>query len=211
MKKLPLHVKIILGLIAGIIWAFISSWLGWNEFTINWIDPFGTIFIRLLKFIAVPLVLFSIIGGVSSLTDVSKLGRLGAKTLSLYLITTVTAVGIGLILVNTVQPGKMIDDDQRFKNRIAYERWVQTTPGVPQPKDGISYLKDPAYRDKVEAATTAEELENIDAKNNAAVADKLKTAQQTKESSPLQFIVEMVPENVVGAIGNNGVNLLILP
>ena len=79
MKNLPLHIKIVIGLIAGIIWAFVSSYLGWNEFTITWIDPFGTIFIRALKYIAVPLVLFSIISGVSSLTDVSKLGRLGAK------------------------------------------------------------------------------------------------------------------------------------
>ena len=60
MKKLPLHVKIIIGLVLGIIWAFASSALGWNQFTINWIDPFGQIFIRLLKSIAVPLVLFSI-------------------------------------------------------------------------------------------------------------------------------------------------------
>ncbi|MEO1255679.1 MAG: cation:dicarboxylase symporter family transporter, partial [Bacteroidota bacterium] len=71
MKNLPLHVKIIIGLVAGVIYAFISSALGWNQFTINWIDPFGTIFIRLLKFIAVPLVLFSIISGISGLSDIS--------------------------------------------------------------------------------------------------------------------------------------------
>ena len=72
MKRFPIHIQIIFGLILGVIWAFMSSSLGWNEFTINWIDPFGTIFIRLLKFIAVPLVLFSIISGVSSLPDISK-------------------------------------------------------------------------------------------------------------------------------------------
>ena len=60
LKKLPIHIKILIGLVLGVIWAFISSAMGWNDFTINWIDPFGTIFIRLLKFIAVPLVLFSI-------------------------------------------------------------------------------------------------------------------------------------------------------
>ena len=53
MKNLPLHVKIVIGLVLGVIWAFVSSALGWNDFTITWIDPFGVIFIRLLKFIAV--------------------------------------------------------------------------------------------------------------------------------------------------------------
>ncbi len=88
MKKLPIHIKILFGLILGVIYAFVSSYLGWNDFTIRWIDPFGTIFIRLLKFIAVPLVLFSIIGGVANLSDVSKLGRLGGKTLGAYMATT---------------------------------------------------------------------------------------------------------------------------
>lgn len=74
MKKLPLHIKIIIGLALGIIWAFVSSYLGWNQFTIDWIDPFGKIFIRILKAIAVPLVLLSIISGVSSLTDINRLG-----------------------------------------------------------------------------------------------------------------------------------------
>ena len=99
MKNLPIHIKILFGLILGVIWAFLSSYLGWNSFTINWIDPFGTIFIRLLKFIAVPLVLFSIIGGVANLSDVSKLGRLGGKTLGAYMATTFLAIGIGIFWV----------------------------------------------------------------------------------------------------------------
>ena len=109
MKELPLHVKIIIGLVLGIIYSFISSALGWNEFTINWIDPFGRIFIRILKFIAVPLVLFSIISGVASLKDVSTLGRMGAKTLGFYLLTTVMAIGVGLLLVNIIKPGSFIE------------------------------------------------------------------------------------------------------
>lgn len=209
MKKLPLHIKIILGLVAGIIWAFISSYLGWNEFTINWIDPFGTIFIRLLKYIAVPLVLFSIISGVSSLTDVSKLGRLGGKTLALYLTTTVIAVGVGLLLVNTVKPGSFLDHDQRVKNRIAYEKWVEDTPGVPQPKDGRSFLKDPEYRAIVDEAISAKELAEIEAKK-AGVEEKMQTAQKTKDQSPLNFLVEMVPENVVLAISDNGLMLQVI-
>jgi Na+/H+-dicarboxylate symporter len=118
---MPLYVKIIIGLALGIIWSFISSYLGWNQFTIDWIDPFGTIFIRLLKFIAVPLVLFSIIGGVAGLNDISRIGKMGGKTLGIYLLTTVIAVGIGLFLGNTIKPGSFIEEGQRIKNRLSYE------------------------------------------------------------------------------------------
>lgn len=209
MKNLPLHIKIIIGLVAGIIWAFISSYLGWNEFTINWIDPFGAIFIKLLKFIAVPLVLFSIIGGVSSLSDMSKLGRLGAKTLGLYLLTTVIAVGIGLVLVNLIKPGTFTDEAQRVKNRISYEKWVQDTPGVPEPKDGRHFLTDPEYRSIVEEVTSTKELEAIDEKN-ASVEDKMAAAEKTKETSPLQFLVDIVPDNIVLAISDNGSMLQVI-
>ena len=102
MKKLALHWKIIIGMVLGIIWALLSSTLGWSEFTIDWIDPFGTIFINLLKLIAVPLVLFSIISGVANIGDPSSLGRMGGKTLGIYLITTVMAISLGLLLVNIV-------------------------------------------------------------------------------------------------------------
>ena len=124
MKRIPLHTKIIAGLVLGVLYALLSSKMGWSEFTINWIDPFGRIFINLLKLIAVPLVLFSIISGISSFTDTSKLGRMGAKTLLTYLMTTLLAVGIGLVLVNSFQPGKFVDEEQRLKNRISYELWV---------------------------------------------------------------------------------------
>ena len=146
MKKWPLHIKILIGLVLGIIWAFFASAVGLNAFTRAWIDPFGVIFIRMLKFIAVPLVLFSIISGVSGLKDMSSLGRMGLKTLVLYLLTTVTAISVGLILVNLLTPGKMVDMDQRVRNRIKYELWVEATPGVPSPKDGRSFIRDPEYR-----------------------------------------------------------------
>lgn len=206
MRSLPLHVKIVIGLVAGIIWAFIASALGWNQFTINWIDPFGTIFIRLLKFIAVPLVLFSIISGISGLKDISKLGRMGAKTLFLYLVTTVTAVGLGLLLVNLIKPGDFIDENQRIKNRIGYEIWVEETTGV-EPKDEKRFLTNPAYADIVQ------ELTNMDidqAQEVAGIEDKFKTAEETKELSPLSFFVEMVPENLVIALGDNTLMLQII-
>ena len=102
MKKLALHWQIIIGLILGIVWALLSSSFGWSEFTINWIAPFGTIFINLLKLIAVPLVLFSIINGVANIGDPSSLGRMGGKTLLAYLLTTILAVGLGLTIVNSI-------------------------------------------------------------------------------------------------------------
>jgi Na+/H+-dicarboxylate symporter len=82
MKKLALHWKIIIGLIAGIVWAFLSIRFGWNSFTSDWISPWGDIFIKLLKLIAIPLVMFSIITGIAGLADLSKLGRISAKTLT---------------------------------------------------------------------------------------------------------------------------------
>src|SRR5690606_41474196 len=112
MKKLALHWKILIGMILGVVWALLSSYLGWSAFTINWIDPFGIIFINLLKLIAVPLVLFSIIGGVANIGDPASLGRMGGKTLLLYFVTTILAISLGLFLVNTIKLGKLIDKER---------------------------------------------------------------------------------------------------
>ena len=203
MKNLPLHTKIIIGLIAGIVYAFISSALGWNEFTINWIDPFGTIFIRLLKFIAVPLVLFSIISGISSLSDISKLGKMGGKTLAFYLVTTLLAVTIGLGMVNLIKPGTHLDDSQRVKNRISYELWAQEE-GI-EVKDDKRFLTDPKYADLVQDAA---------GEKSASSNDKVETmrmnAEKNKQSSPLQFLVDMVPENLVLSISNNSLMLQVI-
>ena len=203
MKKLPLHVKIFIGLFAGVIWAFISSSLGWNQFTIDWIDPFGQIFIRLLKYIAVPLVLFSIISGISGLKDMSKLGRMGGKTLGLYLITTVTAVAVGLLLVNLIKPGNYIDDEQRVKNRLQYETWVKNTDGV-EILDGKSFLTDPKYSN-----LTVEEKE-LSATDQASVETKMKEATKNKEASPLNFLVNMVPSNIMLSLSNDKLMLQVI-
>lgn len=197
MKNLALHWKIIIGLILGIIYAFISSALGWNKFTIDWIDPFGTIFIRLLKFIAVPLVLFSIIQGISGMTDISKLGRMGAKTLIAYLITTVAAVGVGLLLVNIAKPGNRIADESRVKNRIKYELWVQETDGV-EILDGKNFLADPQYSNLVGEANQALAAEIALAQSEDMV--KKKSAASELKGSPLQFFVEFVPDNIFAAL-----------
>src|SRR5690625_5152081 len=124
-RKLALHWQIAIGLVMGVLWAVIASFLGLSSFTLNWIDPFGTIFINLLKLIAVPLVLFSIIGGIAGMGDPSSLGKIGLKTLGWYLGTTVLAVCIGLVVVNFISPGKFVNKDTRLNNRIQYELWAK--------------------------------------------------------------------------------------
>jgi Na+/H+-dicarboxylate symporter len=204
-KNLPLHWKIIIGLIAGIIYSLVSSSLGWNNFTQNWIDPFGTIFIRLLKFIAVPLVLFSIIGGVAGLPDPSKLGRMGAKTLVAYVVTTVAAVTVGLVVVNLFQPGDYIDKGQRVKNRLKYELWAESTPGG-RILDGDRYLSKPEYADLVAEAEAAMKTEMSD----EGVEARMKAAEQFKEAGPLQFLVDFVPDNIFAALTDSGRMLQII-
>jgi len=204
MKNLPLHIKIVIGLVLGVLWAFTSSFLGWNSFTINWIDPFGAIFIRLLKFIAVPLVLFSIISGISGLTDISKLGRMGAKTLGLYLITTIVAVLIGLLFVNIAKPGFMVEDEQRVKNRLVYEKWANEN-GI-EILDGQNFLSDAKYADQANQLNT----NDLSDKDQKSVEQKMKDASSTKDAPPLQFIVDMIPENLVFSISSNELMLQVI-
>jgi len=84
-----------------------------KQFIIDWIKPFGKIFISCLKLIAVPLILASLIKGVSDLKDISKLSKMGGRTIGTYIITTVIAVSIGLAVVNIVKPGTYIDQQTR--------------------------------------------------------------------------------------------------
>ncbi len=107
---MQLHWKIIIGLVLGAIYGILSAVNGWNAFTSDFISPFGTIFLNLLKLIAVPLVVSSLITGVASLSDTRKLSRIGWKTIALYISTTAVAVSIGLILVNLLEPGNAIPE-----------------------------------------------------------------------------------------------------
>ncbi|MBK6551805.1 MAG: dicarboxylate/amino acid:cation symporter [Flavobacteriales bacterium] len=191
-KGLSLPVRIIIGLVAGTGWAVLSSILGWSSFTMDWVAPFGDIFINLLKLIAIPLVLFSIISGVSGLSDITKLGRTGMGMLGLYLATTFIAVGIGLVLVNMIKPGEMANDDQRMRNRITYELWVNNTPSVDKPKDGRCLSCDPANKAIVDEVLAARQQESPD----AFISGKVELARSTKEAGPLQFLVDMVPSNI---------------
>lgn len=206
MKKLPLHTKIIIGLVLGVGWALLSSYLGWNQFTSDWIDPWGKIFIRLLKLIAVPLVLFSIIAGVSNLQDISRLGRTGGKTIGLYLITTVAAVSVGLFLVNVIAPGQSLDQQDIDKNRISYELWAKDS-GIPL-KDSKELSAQPEYADLVaEFSTQSPDSEQT---GNQKLQKLTSTVAQTKDRSPLQPLVEVVPENIILSLGDGKLMLQVI-
>jgi len=160
MIKIALHWKILISMVLGLFWALISESLGFISFNITWLAPFGDIFMKLLKLIAVPLVLFSIIKGVSNLSSISELGKMGFRTVLLYLTTTCIAVSIGLFLVNQITPGKGLDMGNFEKN---------------------------------------EKVISIQEKVDVSSGD-----------SPLQFLVNMVPDNIFFSLTDNKAMLQII-
>lgn len=115
MKKIPLYSQILIGMALGVLWGVISNNFGWTTFTSNWIQPWGTIFINALKLMAVPLVIVSLIDGVSNLKDLKQLSAMGSKTVTLFLSTTFIAIIIGLLLVNSFKPGLAISSEKRME------------------------------------------------------------------------------------------------
>ena len=114
MKKLALHWQILLGMVVGVLVGLLmTQFEGGKEIVQDWIKPFGKIFINALKLIAVPLILASLIKGVSDLKDISKLSAMGGRTIAIYVMTTVVAVSIGLVLVNVIKPGNSISEETR--------------------------------------------------------------------------------------------------
>ena len=121
MKKLALHWQILLGMVFGVLFAFILIQFTWGkDVIVDWVKPFGTIFINLLKLIAVPLILASLIKGISDLKDISKLSKMGGRTIGLYILTTVIAVSIGLVIVNIIKPGSFISEQTRTELVASY-------------------------------------------------------------------------------------------
>lgn len=120
-----LHWQIIIGLVLGLIFGIVAAAAGWGAFTRDWIAPFGVIFLNLLKLIAVPLIIASLITGVASLSDLRKLSRIGGKTVAIYLGTTVVALVIGLTVVNVLKPGRTVPPEMRDRLQAAYEGDVE--------------------------------------------------------------------------------------
>ncbi len=159
MKKLALHWKILLGMLLGVLIGIIfSNFDHGKEFIQDWVKPFGKIFINSLKLIAVPLILASLIKGVSDLKDISKLSKMGGRTIAIYILTTVLAVSIGLGLVNLIKPGNSITEKTRSELVSNYAKSTQK------------------YKDE---------------------------AVNQKQNGPLQALIDLVPDNIIKASGNN--------
>ena len=158
MMKLELHWKIIIGLVLGLAFGVFAASQGLGDFTSAWVAPFGKIFLNLLKLIAVPLVLSSLITGVASLSDTKKLSRIGGKTITIYIATTAVAVTIGLVSVNILQPGDTVPEDMKLKLQETYEM---------------------------------------------AASGRMEAANEAKNRSILQPLVDMVPDNVFSSASNN--------
>lgn len=201
MKKLALHWQVIIAMILGVVYAYFAVTQDWVQFTKFYIMPFGDIFLRLLKMIAPPLVLFSIIVGVSSLKDIKKLGKMGLKTLGMYLATTFFAVGLGLLVVNVMAPGTKPSDDLRIQKRIEYELWRDAAKV--DKLDDLDYANNPVYaaqRVKAEAAMATGTEGQSD-----WVKDKLAKHKKEKTKGPLQPLVDIFPENAMHALnGEDG-------
>lgn len=168
MKNMALHWKILVGMVLGILFGLLMTFVsGGAKFISDWINPFGTIFVKLLKLIAVPLIIASLVKGISDLKDISKFKNIGFRTIITYIFTTIIAISIGLILVNVVQPG-----------------------------DGIS-------------EETIDKLTQTYA-NSGDVQSKIAEANKQRNSGPLQFLVDMVPDNAVKAMGENSSMLQVI-
>lgn len=112
MRKLELHWQILIGMVLGILFGFSMTFPDWGAgFVQDWINPFGTIFVKLLKLIAIPLILASLVKGISDLKDISKFRSIGVRTIVIYILTTVVAITIGLLLVNLLKPGQGISQE----------------------------------------------------------------------------------------------------
>ena len=180
MRKLPLYWKIIIGMITGIVFAILMLQVNNGvQFIVNWIKPFGTIFINLLKLIAVPLILASLIKGISDLKDISKLSKMGFRTIGFYLFTTVFAVSLGLLIANFIKPGNAVSEDTRTEMLATYGQDVEK---------------------------------------------QKEQAQQQKQTGPLKFVEDIVPDNIFNAATSNsrmlqviffalflGISMILLP
>ncbi len=136
-----LHWQIIIGLVLGLVYGVVAASAGWGQFTSDWVAPFGTIFLNLLQLIAVPLILASLIVGVASLGDLEQLSRIGGKTLGIYILTTTIALVIGLVLVNTLQPGRTVPQEMRTQLEQKYQGDIEQNMDVAEQAEGRGPLQ----------------------------------------------------------------------
>ncbi len=164
-KKIPLYGKILIGMALGVIFGLFAVSFGFDEFTSDWVAPFGTIFISLLKLIAVPLILVSLIKGVADLKDTASLSKMGLRTIVLYVLTTIIAISIGVGLASLIKPGDYFPKDQQ---------------------------------------------EKLFAKYSKTVADTQEDVADVADDGPLQFLIDIVPENIVFASSDNTLMLQVI-
>jgi len=157
MIKIPLHWQILLGMALGILLGFMAIQMpGGKEFVIDWIKPFRTIFINALKLLAIPLIIASLIVGISRLNNIAQLSKLGGRTIGIYLVTTVIAVTLGLLLVNTIKPGNFIQEEtqQDLLDSYAGDASLKMEQALEQKEKGpLSALIDLVPENIVQAAT----------------------------------------------------------
>ena len=123
MTKLALHWRILIGMAAGVAFAAALIQVEWGkDFIVDWIKPFGTIFINALKLIAIPLILGSLIKGIADLNNITQLSKMGLRTIAIYLGTTIVAVSLGLAIVNIVKPGSAVTEETRTQLISSYEK-----------------------------------------------------------------------------------------
>lgn len=164
-KQIPLYLQILIAMAAGAVAGYLFLLVGAPTLISDWIKPWGTIFIRLLKLIAVPLVFISLVKGVSQMGDLAQLTRLGLKTLSTYILTTLLAVSLGMGMVSLVQPGSYMPEEKTALLNQQYQT-------------------------------------NLN--------EKIKQAGAIKNTGPLQFMVDIVPENLAMAATDNSKMLQII-
>ncbi|MFI3315225.1 MAG: dicarboxylate/amino acid:cation symporter [Rikenellaceae bacterium] len=164
-RNIPNYLKILLGMLVGLILGLLATYVGFSSFITDWFSPFGDIFMRLLKFIAIPLVLLSLIKGIGGLKDIAKLATIGIKTIFLYALTTVIAISIGVSLAVSIKPGGVVSSE------------------------------------------TSQML----TKNYAgSLTNQVNSLDNIQNSSPLQGLVDMFPENAFSALMNNGAMLQVI-
>lgn len=166
-KKLtfPLYIQILFGMFAGILIGVAAMRLDGELFVQHWIRPWGQVFIRLLQLIAIPLVFISLVKGVTGLKDISKLSRLGGRTILIYMGTTLVAVLLGLSMGLLVKPGTLVNKDQ---------------------------------------------VAHIQENYQSVVEEKKLAAQQTHDQGPLNFLNDLVPNNIVSATADNSKMLQVI-